>query len=201
MMYDSDNPLAQSPGESSKANAALNDYAMLGSDRSLAKLVALYARPSSYVRQLQRWSADFSWSERVAVWDEFQRERARQDAAGAWQERRRLQRESEYNQAQELLAKAKAMLAFPLQTVTKQTNVKRSGPNTIIEEHTTITPARWSFRDAAVMLDLASKLARLSLDLETERGVLDVNVRPEDLATMTPEELDALEAKLRRRTS
>lgn len=56
------------PLETPKAAQAFQEYCLL-EDRSLAKLAQKYGRKPSYIRQLQRWSSDYQWQDRVKQYD------------------------------------------------------------------------------------------------------------------------------------
>jgi hypothetical protein len=56
--------------ETAKAAAAYRQYEAMGDERSLAKLALQYGKPTSYVRQLQRWSSAFHWQERVKKYED-----------------------------------------------------------------------------------------------------------------------------------
>lgn len=60
--------------ESPKAYQAYLDYRDMGVGRSLAKLNQHYGNKPSYVRQLQRWSADFDWQSRIKQFEQEQAE-------------------------------------------------------------------------------------------------------------------------------
>ncbi|MCB0207720.1 MAG: hypothetical protein KDJ52_00230 [Anaerolineae bacterium] len=61
--------------ESKKAVTACNDYLRLGPGRSLAKLCRTYAEPgpirppTRHLATLKRWSADYNWQQRAALYD------------------------------------------------------------------------------------------------------------------------------------
>jgi hypothetical protein len=57
--------LATLPKESAKAYQAFVDYVNLGPTRSLAKLNDRYKKPTSYIRQLALWSAEYNWQDRL----------------------------------------------------------------------------------------------------------------------------------------
>jgi hypothetical protein len=59
----------QLPTESAKAYAAFVAYCEMGSQRSLEKVQQKYARNTSYIRVLARWSAQHRWQERVRQYD------------------------------------------------------------------------------------------------------------------------------------
>lgn len=58
--------------ESAKAAAAFHDYCLLGSGRSLATLAQKYGKKPTYIRQLERWSSQYHWQERVKHYEEEQ---------------------------------------------------------------------------------------------------------------------------------
>jgi len=77
-MFDSDAPLERLPDESVKANSALLAYASLGPGRSLEKLRQKYGKNAAYTRQLERWSSQHNWQERIKIYDtEMAREHQR----------------------------------------------------------------------------------------------------------------------------
>jgi len=81
--WDIENPLARCKGETAKSNAALHDYAAMGSGRSIRALYAGYRQrldgeaaakpPSSRERTLFTWSERYAWQARVARYDELER--------------------------------------------------------------------------------------------------------------------------------
>lgn len=201
MDWDRDNPLAPVDGETAKASQALNDYAQLGPGRSLAGLCERYqsraeTAPTRQLTTLKQWSTTYDWQARVARWQELQNERARAEYEALWAERRRQQREAEWDARTKLIERAHQMLAFPLAQVERQVRTRQVGPNTVIEEHTTVAPARWSFRDVAAYFEAAAKLARLAAEMETERGQLAVDLSPEELQRLSDADLEALIARL-----
>lgn len=71
-------PLAgeRQPGESNKAVQACNDYLRSGPGRSLVSLCDKYkntlenSTPTRHINTLQRWSADYLWKSRAALYDQ-----------------------------------------------------------------------------------------------------------------------------------
>lgn len=109
--WDLENALARLPGESNKAHAALLAYAELGPGRSLAKLAQEWGKSGSYVGQLERWSAQHHWQDRVAAYDaHLARERLR---AAAEAHKRAIEAHQErYNKvAKELHAVGRVVLS------------------------------------------------------------------------------------------
>lgn len=75
--WDHDAPLSRALGESSRANDALNDYWLMGSARSLRKLLGGYGQqvvdagstrqpPTTKWTTLSKWSHLFGWQDRVS---------------------------------------------------------------------------------------------------------------------------------------
>lgn len=88
----------------------------------------------------------WQWRDRAAAWDAFQQQREEQE----WQIRRSEQRELEWQISQQLCKKAEQMLSRSLDD------------------------CKWSFRDAATCLEVASKLARLAAEMH--RGDLNAAI-------------------------
>jgi hypothetical protein len=59
----------QLPIESAKAYAAFVAYAEMGSQRSLEKVCQKWGKNKAYVGQLERWSSQHRWQERVRQYD------------------------------------------------------------------------------------------------------------------------------------
>ena len=69
--------------ESRRANAALRDYLLMGTGRSINKLVAKYAAdpaaPTKSRVTIAAWSGDFAWVARSQQFDELQQAKTRQE--------------------------------------------------------------------------------------------------------------------------
>lgn len=213
MTYDSDNPLALSDDsdETTQANAALYDYALLGDARSLPRLAAAYQSrpkvgqdkpPTRQLSMLKTWSSKYEWQARVARYDELRREQLRKEADRLWAERQLASREQTWSDAQALRAKVAKMLEFPVGRAESQQETQTSDDGkTIIINKTIIMPSRWSFFSAAQMLDIASKLERLAVELPTERQHMQIDgLTPKDLESMSREELQLLKLQLQQKT-
>lgn len=68
--------------ETPRAAAAFLEYCAMGTARSLAKLSASYGKNTTYIRQLEKWSSDYKWQERVKQYDADQA-RARDEIIAA----------------------------------------------------------------------------------------------------------------------
>lgn len=202
LAWDRENPLGLAEGETAKANQALNDYALLGSGRSISKLAQKYTEstraggaPTTNFRVLKRWSGAFKWQDRVGAYDAQLAERDRLAYEQKWSARREAEREQTWDMAQELRQKAVKMLEFPLVDVEHVTSRRQAGAGVQHIEMTVVKPARWAFRDAAGLADTAAKLGRLSVDLPTDHIAID-GLSPKDLEGMTTEELLLLKQQI-----
>ena len=173
MDWKQDDPLTRCTRETRKSNIALWDYALMGPGRSLGKLVSKYrlnAEPLPPTRQHSRlkiWSTRYHWQDRVSAWEAI---KTAEDEA-QWDERRREIREGEWLRSQALLKRADRMLKFPLERVEKVETVYEDGrPKEVV----IVEPVRWSQRDIARFMQVASELARLAAEMEQRRQALDV---------------------------
>lgn len=80
-------------------------------------------------------------------------------------ERQSAIKELEYTIAMRALKKVEQMLAFPLQTV----EMSADGKTTIIH------PTTWRFSDISRLLEVASRVSRLSTDLKTDNTTQSVD--------------------------
>lgn len=180
-LWDWDNPLQRCPemGESRAANQGLRDYALMGARRSLRELVERYNNvpstekpPTRYFNTIGRWSQNYEWVARVNRHDEIEQERAIEE----WRERQKEIRSTEWDMASRLIERAERMLEFPIRETetTMEDGVTRL----------TIKPVKWSGGTPARYLDLASKLARLAAEMETEniKVAATVGFTADDLA-------------------
>lgn len=204
MNFDLDNPLASTAGEPTKANQALNDYALLGPARSLSQLAEQYQTrtigvpPTKQHSKLKEWSAAWDWQLRVGLFDEEQRAAERAAAVALWQSRKEATRERYYSISERLADRAIEMLGFPLATMERTESVKRSedGRTTTIMQ-SIVKPSKWALRDAALIADVAVKLARLSAEMETDRSLLILEgLTTKDLDGMSMEQLQLLKSQL-----
>lgn len=155
-------PWEQYPGEPKEAFLRFQRFLNLGYRRTLRRLYLAeckesktepnHTTPASYRKAAELWD----WVKRCHAWEEAAiNEDARLKAI-----RRAELREDEFGLAQLLISKAKDMLKFPLQQVT---HTGEDGKVTIIN------PAEWRLTDVATIIETASKLGRLSLDMSQGR--------------------------------
>jgi len=112
--WDKDNPLIRAKTETTKANAALHDYVMMGAGRSLQKLHQRYTKdaprepPTKHLRTLKKWSSCYDWQSRIEAWEEAERERERQEYEAErleWRGRRRQMLQGFFSQLAKALQK------------------------------------------------------------------------------------------------
>ena len=111
-------------------------------------------------------SRKYRWRERAGAWDDEQREKMREAESLALEQRRAAWLELETRASNAMIKKALDMLEFPLaeeRTVDEETG-----------EVVVAAPAGWRMRDAATLLDKASKIARLGMGLKTDDQRVDV---------------------------
>lgn len=158
-------------GESSQAFAAFQVYLELGAERSVAGAYRQKSGKHAATQapgQWNLWATQWEWVARATAYDNHL-SRIRQAATEAaveaearkWEERRSALREREWTMADRLLERAEKMLEHPL-TRTKG------------EDGKTVVPAGWRQVDVAAMVEMASKVARLATEMETDRTKHDV---------------------------
>lgn len=130
-----------------------------------------------------RWreaSATWHWKERAEAWDLAELEIRRQQEEQRWRDRRVEWKEKEWAMAAQLLEKANQMMQA---LRVARTVIEDEGRTIIIE------PVDWGPGDLAKFADMASKLARLSAEMETERKKVGVTL--DDVLAGLPAEFSA----------
>lgn len=152
--------LPKHPRETDKAFAAFQVFIALGRDRTLQPVMKKVGKS---IALIQRWSRKHQWFARArehdaalekAMWEAEQKNLAK--TANSWAGRMEQNRQEAWSFSQALKAKAKALLEWPIATTKTKDGL------------TTITPARWTFADAARMIDVAQKLGNLAVGAPTE---------------------------------
>lgn len=148
--------------EGAKPYAAFNAYLELGADRSVRKVAQKVHKNPTLI---QKWSRAHNWPERARAWDADAEKRMRDAEAKAmkaeaekWAKRQISLRDEAYELGDELIKKAKAMLAYP---ISKQT-VQQDGKTIIV------TPNKFSVGSAAKFIEVGEKLRRLAAGVSTE---------------------------------
>jgi hypothetical protein len=156
----------------------LLEYLEMGRDRSFKAVAERTNRPAKLIGKL---ATKFQWTRRADDYDEhlikIQKKAMEQTAikeAVLYAERRSIYRNKEYTLAEKLLQKAMEMLSFPLVETVENELVMEDGQ--LVSRSVTVKPVRWSLRDASALADTASKIMRLSLEMETSRETITVNL-------------------------
>lgn len=163
-------------GLKTRAETAYLDYQAMGVGRSLLKLCDQYrfssgGVPTKQLQTLKNWSAKFGWREKVEAWDREQAAVIEAEARERLLQARRDLIDSEQDASALLLERARQMLGFPLvsTTVTGKTEAyDADGKKVEIPTTTIVEPTTWRIRDAARLLEVASRLGRLATELPTE---------------------------------
>lgn len=181
---------ARCDGEPNKWFDRFQIYLLLGASRSVYAAYSTWreregnARGTAHQRaglRQSRGGLPKSWSEAAAVWQWQKRAESfdaneRAQAMAEWETRRDALREQEWKLSQDLLDKARQMLVFPL---AKTVRSQQGDGQTIVTE---VYPAKWSIADAGRLLEIASRLGRLSLGEETDRVAHEFEVTSDDMA-------------------
>lgn len=151
------------PKESARAYEAFKAYCDLGAERSLRRAGQKLSKNHTTVSD---WSKKYNWVGRARAWDAAADERerkAKDDAmkkeADKWAKRQMSVREDRWTLGDELLAKAKAMLAYPISKQTASQDGKAI----------TINPQKFSFGSVARMVEIGDKLRGLAAGVATDK--------------------------------
>jgi hypothetical protein len=170
----------QQPDESAKAYAGFKFYLELEpAKRSIdtAWRVAKGQQKGSKrpPGHFMRWYENHAWKSRAEAWDDHLAAKeflATEEAIvdGAKERARRINelRETEFKLHKSLIARAEEMLRLPL--VQKTVKLQHDDGK---EKLVVIEPVRHSARDAGTLLETASKLGRMSLNMPTEPVSVD----------------------------
>lgn len=199
MTWDYDNPLtvADELGESAKQNALLVAYYEMGLDRSLPRLAAKLERKPAYVQYLNQLSTQYGWWDRVKRAQELETAARQLAERDLWLVRRAEMRDSLHGLAEKLTTRASEMLDAALYSdkVIRERAIIRDGER-VIEQTIIRQPAKWSAADAAKFGTVAGQLAKLATGL-SESPSVNLNFSPDDLGTMSDDELAAAIERLK----
>ena len=181
--FDHETPLARCKGETRKAHDALQDYWLMGSGRSIRKLLQKYNEPDTespptrHFATLAGWSTRYAWQARIDRAKQIDDEALQRE----WEDRRKEWKQEEWDIAAKLLERAQQMLTFPVAEVTYQNDD---------DSVQIVKPAKWKPVDIARFAEVASKLARLAAEMETERRKSEnLNI---DLSNLTDDQLQRI---------
>jgi hypothetical protein len=187
-------PWEKRPDEGHKAFRAFQEYCKLGGERSTGQVAANIRKTPNLIKG---WSSAYDWVARAAAYDDHmgrleqgRREKVRAEFAERWERRRLEAAEANWDRAQRLALRAEEMLRAPLyeQEVTQEIIDPKTGESRPIA--ITLTPAKWTFGQAAAILKTVAELQAAAL-VEALGG----NDDGFDPATASPDECRAYLAK------
>lgn len=154
-------------------------------------------------RYFSRWKKEWFWDERRNAYI-VEQERLKDEANAAaamneaqnWDGREKEWKGTRYEMATKLVKRVNDMLDFPLQQVEKEWTETRADGVHI--HHVIIRPTKWRAADAAKYLEVADKLAALSLGKPTDHRKVERTtggISEEEIDKMSEEELDRLLAE------
>jgi hypothetical protein len=153
--------------ESPQAYEAFRCYLDLGPERSIRAVVRKLGKSRAL---LDRWSQKNKWQARLVVHHSEQADIAKEATATAELEFARKQaarkeqvQATAWDIAQQLIAKAREMLDFPLSEREVTQEDDNGNPVAI-----TIKPVGWRLRDAATLAEVADALSRISLGMPSK---------------------------------
>lgn len=198
--WDPTDPLAQVEPETIRANAALHDYALLGTIRSLTKLHERYVDiqdrinagekgltepPTTSYGTINSWSAKHEWQVRVMQWEMIQRA----EEEHKWKERRARVREDDWDHATQLRELAQRIIDAAPAFVNRTRKVVDDGTPQVVDlEGKVVRQGRPREIVVTVALDIgaldkvekmASRLARLAAEMDDVRSRVVVDWRKE----------------------
>ena len=159
-------PWERQPGETVKAFQAFRAYRDLEPrDRSVLAAYRL-AKGKPTARQAagiwNRWCAEHRWVERAHAYDLHREALERAAREDMWRVRAAQVADTEWDLAQQLIARAQEMLRLPL----VEQRLERDGRTIIVK------PTRWTAADVRGYLELASRLMRLATGKPTDQQAL-----------------------------
>lgn len=186
--------------EGFKAYSLFLDYVSLGTARTLAAVAQKSGRTPQLISNL---AGTYKWASRAKAYDQYLvdvqmktiEKSVKQDAV-LWAQRHASYRNEEYLTAQSLLDVAKQMLATPL-FETVQNELKLINGE-LVPVKITIKPAKWTMNTAPLFVDTAAKLFRLSLEMDTSRERLTIDLKndPEERLARAKASVEKLTDKL-----
>jgi hypothetical protein len=145
---------------------------------------------------LARLSHTYKWLDRAAAHDDYmagkQLERQKKQAEirdMEWIARRDIQKEQEWQLAQDMLDKVRQMLAVPIFAERVEEMLEGLDPTgrIIVRQIVHIEPLDWSAVDIARYFEVAAKIARLATGMDTDQKKIRI-----DVSALTDAELEQL---------
>jgi hypothetical protein len=180
------------PGESARAFNAFRIFRDLGADRTVNKVRISLGKPDQHLAQLQKWSSQFAWLARAALYDAWIDRMRRQEMEASiplWEGRRQDALRHNLELCAKLRERVEKMMEFPL---TKERVESRSDGRTTVY----VVPAGWSWSSITSMIRAICEIEAATI----AEGLLDSSDAAFDPSTATLEECRAHLAKMRNRT-
>lgn len=184
------------PNEPALLYRYFRQYCYLGDNakrRSIDRLAKQLGGQVS-VSNLYNYTREWEWIRRAAAYDEWvlrteqqARERAIAVEAQKWAQRRSEWKETEWGMAMALVAAAKQMIDWPLFLEVIESKEELTEQGVVVKHIIHKHPNDWAPGDIARFMELASKLARLSTGMDTERKRMKI-----DFNSLSDEELERL---------
>lgn len=172
-------------GESVAAYGLFLEYCQLGAERGLTKLPELAAKTGRKLNTLRYCYTKFHWVRRSRAYEEHlikveQKaiENTIKTDGVVWAKRELEYRHTANSLADDLIAKAREMLAAPLYLtkIEKIQIVEIDGEQVEIPTTVTMKPARWTFGTIKLLVEVADQIKRLSLNIPTSRSEVNINI-------------------------
>jgi hypothetical protein len=182
-----DKPWQKQDGEPALWHGRFTTFRLLGPERTIEEAWRRAAKDAKGRRPANKWTqraAQWHWLDRCAAWDAEQVALQEQELAAARAEWKGKER----RMAEQLIEKATQMLAFPV----AQRRVETATGVTIVE------PGDWRFADVARIADVASKLARLAMEMVTSKTGVELGGTEQDLAKLLAERDSAIAERNRK---
>ena len=159
-------PWERQPGETAKAFKAFCAYRDLEPARRSVLAAYRQAKGKPTARQAagiwNKWCAEHRWVERAHAYDLHREALERAAREDMWRVRAAQVADTEWDLAQQLIARAQEMLRLPL----VEQRLERDGRTIIVK------PTRWTAGDVRGYLELASRLMRLATGKPTDQQAL-----------------------------
>jgi len=184
-MADGRKPWHRRPDETDAQFSAFRGYLALGNERSILESYRRYSGIEGATQAggtYLEWVSKNEWIKRVTFFDQWQgvvEDTAFERGAAVEQKKIAMRRakanDTAWDMATKLIEKAKEILALPI----VEERIEKDG-KVIVQ-----VPVKVRMSDAARMIEIADKLARLTSDLHTELVSFDLNAQLKRVAEET----------------
>ncbi len=197
--WDAKEPLKRlEEGETASASQALYDYAHMGYNRSLRALLEKYEGqedpPTKSYMTLGHWSSSLDWQDRIARWEELERERDTK----LWRERRDKLRDQEWKNAERLQEIITKILEDMPSFIKRKERVTEPGKCRVIQNGKVLHEGK--IREKVLILEFdvnaAIKFVKTASDIGRRAAEMDKakdNIMSEiDFSKLNPEQVSRI---------